>query len=446
MIKLSWHTEQRKVKDLHAWDRNPRRISDKDKDDLARSLEKFDYVEVVIINTDNRIIGGHQRVSQLLDAGKGEEKIEVRVPNRKLSNKEFEELAIRLNKNRGEWDEEKLQDFFTGDDLKAWGFNQQELNNIFDDAAEITEDEFDAEKEARKIKRPQTNPGDLYILGNHKLLCADSKDPANVSILMAADQASMVYCDPPYNINYNYESGLNKGKKVYTEQKFSDSKSIDQYRELISSTLSNAIANAGKHIHVFYWCDQNYIGMVQDVFRQHGITPKRVCFWIKNTFNPVPQSAFNKLIEPCVYGTIGSPHLNGNIKNITELLNSTNAEESFHEAMVFLDAWLIHRTHTNDYEHPTQKPLSLHEKPLKRCSSPGNIVIDLFGGGGSTLISCEQLGRKARLIEQDPIFCDVIVRRWERLTGKKAKLIRSKNSIPDGQPGKKKNHIQKAAA
>lgn len=131
MSTLSWHIEQRKIYDLKVWEENPRFMSDKDRADLDLSLKRFDYVEVVIINTDNRIIGGHQRIDRLLAAGKGEDIIDVRVPNRKLNNKEFKELAVRLNKNRGQWDDDKLEALFNTEELKNWGFDEMELEKIF---------------------------------------------------------------------------------------------------------------------------------------------------------------------------------------------------------------------------------------------------------------------------------------------------------------------------
>ena len=130
-IKLAWHTEQRRVSDLIPWDKNPHTMNEKERADLSKSLDKFDYVEVVIINTDNRLIGGHQRLNDFIAKGKQDELIDVRVPNRKLTEKEFEELAIRLNKNRGRDDEALLKQFFAADDLKDWGFGEDELNNIF---------------------------------------------------------------------------------------------------------------------------------------------------------------------------------------------------------------------------------------------------------------------------------------------------------------------------
>ncbi len=433
-VKLQWHTEQRKVSDLIVWDKNPHVMTDREKGNLSKSLDKFDYVEVVIINTDNRLIGGHQRRNDFIDKGKQDELIDVRVPNRKLTDKEFEELAIRLNKNRGHDDEALLKQFFDADDLKNWGFDEQELNDIFDDNIELKEDDFNLEAELAKIDKPKTKTGDLYLLGNHKLLCGDSTNSTDLQKIGGIGTASVIYCDPPYNIGLSYHKGIkgNTNKKTYTNEVFNDNLKDADYLQWVIKTINSALILSQQNVHVFYWCDPKYIGLIQEAFQQTKIKNKSVCFWVKNQFNPVIQMAFNRVIEPCVYGTFGKPRLNTNITNLSEILNQDVTGRNIHESVLDItDLWLAHRDKTNDYVHPTQKPITLHEKPLKRCSAPGDTVIDLFGGSGSTMITCEQLGRKALLVEQDPVFCDVIVKRWESFTGKKATKI-SKN-------GSKKN-------
>ena len=145
---------------------------------------------------------------------------------------------------------------------------------------------------------------------------------------------------------------------------------------------------------------------------------------MKNNFDPTPQVAFNKVIELCVYGTRGTPPLNPALKNLSEVMNKeANSIGLYDDLMSIVQLWLVKRDATTDYEHPTQKPITLCEKPLKRCSSPGEIILDLFGGSGSTLIAAEQLKRRAFLIEIDPTFCDLIVRRWEHFTGNHAKRL-----------------------
>jgi DNA modification methylase len=150
-----------------------------------------------------------------------------------------------------------------------------------------------------------------------------------------------------------------------------------------------------------------------------------VCLWIKNNQNCTPQVAFNKAYEPCVYGVVGKPYLNQNFTNANELLNQEigTGNQVHEEILDMIDLWIEKRDAGQDYSHPTQKPVTLNEKPLKRCSAPGHVVFSGFAGGGSDLIACEQLNRKWRGVETDLIFATVCIDRWEKFTNKKAKLL-----------------------
>ena len=174
------------------------------------------------------------------------------------------------------------------------------------------------------------------------------------------------------------------------------------------------------------WCDETYIGLIQELYKELGIENKRVCLWIKNNQNPTPQVAFNKAYESCVYGTKGKPYLNKNIHNFNEVLNKEigTGNRLLDDIEDYLNIWLVKRLPSNLYEHPTEKPVTLHEKPLRRCTKPGDKILDLFGGSGSTLIACQQMKRTAYLVEIEPIFCDLIIRRFEKFTNEKAKKIK----------------------
>lgn len=155
MEQLQWHNEKRKVKDLVPWDKNPRKLSEQAKKQLMESLEKFSLVEVPAVNLDNKIIAGHQRTLLLTLQGKGEEEIDVRVPNRMLTDEEYKEYNLRSNKNTGEWDFDVLA-FFEEDMLKNVGFTSQELDRIFKDKKD---DDFNGDKEAEKIVTPMSKRG-----------------------------------------------------------------------------------------------------------------------------------------------------------------------------------------------------------------------------------------------------------------------------------------------
>jgi len=138
-----------------------------------------------------------------------------------------------------------------------------------------------------------------------------------------------------------------------------------------------------------------------------------------------PQIAFNKAYEPCVYGAVGVPYLSEKVRNLNEVLNKEvgSGNRLLDDIEDYLSIWLVKRLPANEYEHPTQKPITLHEKPLRRCTKPGDVVLDLFAGSGSTMLACEQLNRKSYSVEIDARFCDVIISRYERMTHEKAKLI-----------------------
>jgi DNA modification methylase len=354
----------------------------------------------------------------------GIEEIDAMIPNRELNEKEEKTLNLRLNKNLGSWDEEKLKELDM-DLLLEVGFGDEELQSLFDDV-DVIDDEFDVEKAIRETKVSRVKPGEIWELGEHRLLVGDSTLLEQVKKLMGSDLADVIYCDPPYNIGLDYSKGVGTSGKYegsYTSKK--DSKKDSVYLSFIDSSIQTALAVAKPNAHLFYWCDEKYIWLTQTLFTQNKVENKRVCLWIKNNQNCTPQIAFNKMYEPCVYGIIGKPYLNKNIKNANEVLNQevTSGNQVHEEILDMINIWMEKRDNAQDYEHPTQKPVTLNEKPLKRCSAPGHIVFSGFAGGGSDLIACEQLGRKWRGVEIDLIFATVCLDRWEKFTNKKAKLI-----------------------
>ncbi len=409
--------DQIDVSILQASTYNPRKWSDKAVSDMRESITRFGLCDPLIVNgapeRKNIVIGGHLRLKVAKDLGFTE------VPVVYLNIPELEreqELNLRLNKNVGDWDEELLKLFDTNLLLDV-GFTPDELNNFFDDVLEVSDDGFDVQKELGKITVPDTKPCDMYQLGEHRLLCGSALDAKQVGKLLGTEKARVIYCDPPYNIGLDYRKGIGTKGKYTPDRVVDDSKKTHEYEAFLEQSLQNALLGSHTDAHVFYWCDERYVWLLQQLYEKLGVTNRRLCLWVKNNFDPTPQVAFNKVIETCVYGTRGSPPLNPNLKNLSEILNKdVESIGSYDDIMSLVQLWLVKRDNTADYEHPTQKPITLAEKPLKRCSSPGNIVLDLFGGSGSTLIACEQLKRKAYVMELDPTFCDVIVKRYEHFT------------------------------
>ena len=418
--KLTWHTEKRKVNDLLPYAKNPRSISDKQMNDLKKSLKKFNLVEIPAIDKDGRVLAGHQRLKVLKLLERGNEEIDVRVPNRKLTQKEYNQYLITSNAVGGDWDFEKLKSFDL-DLLLDIGLDQIDLSHLWDKELEVKSEDFDVEKELAQIKKPKTKLGDLIYLGSHRLLCGDSTNPDNLKRLFGNDRVSMIYSDPVYNIKIDYNKGIS-GKQSYGGT-VNDNKSETEYRELIKQSLESALAVARKDAHIFYWCDQTYIWLVQELYRELGIINKRVCLWIKNGQNPTPGVAFNKCYEPCIYGVRGKPYISKSIQNLNEVLNKeiTTGNSLLEETLDELDVWLVRRLSGRDYEHATSKPPKLHEKAMRRCTRPGDIILDSFSGSGSTIIAGEQLKRKVYAVELEPVFCDLTIKRYEKLTGIKAR-------------------------
>jgi DNA modification methylase len=420
MKKLIWHTETRVINDLVPYERNPRTLSDTQLKKLKKSLEKFNLVEIPAVDTDGKIIAGHQRlkVMQLLD--RGNEEIDVRVPNRKLTKKEYEQYLITSNKVTGDWDFEALKSFDL-DLLTDAGFDDLELATFWDEDLKTEDDEFDEETAVEEAKNTDIESGDLLILGKHKLLCADCTDKQAVQTLFGTEKTSMIFSDPPFNINLSYDKGV--GNKQNYGGDVDDNKSPLEYQAFIKATLEAALSVVTRDTHVFYWCDEAWVWVFQTLYNELGIKNRRLNIWLKNNASPTPTVAFNKVIELCVYGTLGSPYLAETVKDATEVMN-TELGTGNQLLEDLTNVWAAKRLKASEYEHPTSKPPSLHEKAIKRCTKSNDIILDSFAGSGSTLIAAEALKRRVYTLEQSPVFCEVVRRRYEKLTGNKAEVIK----------------------
>lgn len=401
---------------------NPRHWDARAIASLTESIKRFGLVDPLLVNSapgrEGIVIGGHFRLKIANDLGF----TEVPVVYVDIDNIEKEkELNLRLNRNLGDWDFELLKSFDI-DLLLDAGFNEADLGAVWDSALETEDDELDMEKAVEEAKDTNIKPGDLFALGNHRLLCGNSTDVNTVLRVAGAEHAVMIYTDPPYNINLNYDGGIS-GNKSYGGTT-NDAKTDAEYRYFLKQTMQNALAVMPSDSHWFYFCDQRYIGMIQSLYEELGIKNQRVALWVKNGANPVPGVAFNKAYEPCVYGTVGKPYLAA-VNNLTEIMNKEigTGNRTIDDILDLIDVWLVKRLPGQEYAHPTEKPPTLHEKALRRCTKPGDIVLDLFGGSGSTLIACEQMKRRCFMVEIEPVFIQLIINRYEKLTGDKAEKI-----------------------
>ncbi len=403
---------------------NPRFLSEKAEEDLTKSLEIYGVVEPLVINTypgrEFVLVGGHQRLKLMKKLGyKTVPTVSVYLPL-----EAEQKLNLRLNKNVGEFDLELLRNFEL-DVLLETGFDDSDLSAIWDEALEIQDDDFDVEQAVITHAEPKAKLGDLYQLGPHKLLCGDATSLADIQRLVGDERIDVTYTDSPFNIKLDYANGVStKGK--YGATKTNDSKTTEEYRQFLHDAISNAIAVSKPDAHYFYYMDQNWIWLLQTLYMELGIKHERVCLWIKNNFSPTSGNSFNKCYEPVIYGVRGKPYRNPKLLNLNEILNKeVGTGNRLHDDILdLMEIWLVKRKAGQDYLHPTEKLPSLHEKALRRCTKPGDLVLDTFGGSGSLLVACEQLKRRAYLCELDPVFCDVIIDRYAKLTGKEAILCK----------------------
>ena len=422
MKKITWTNERRKVAELLPASYNPRSLSEDEKRNLQASIVENGEVEPVVINIgtrNNTLIGGHQRC--VVYAELGIQEIDVRVPSQELTLDEEKRLNLHLNHSTGHFEFEKLKEMDM-DMLLDVGFGDEELQLMFDNV-DVLDDEYNVGRAIKEMKEPTVAPGEVWQLGDHKLMIGDSTQPDALLKLMGGDLADMIISDPPYNIGLDYSKGISTDGKyegTYTGKK--DSKKDTIYASFIDASIKAALAVTKPDAHIFYWCDEKYIWLLQTIFAENKIDNKRVCLWIKNNFNMTPQIAFNKVYEPCVYGIRGTPFMNKNIKNLNEILNAEigSGNQVHEEIMDMITLWVEKRVNAQDYTHPTEKPVTLSQKPLKRCSAPGHIILDSFAGSGSSLMAAHQLNRKWRGMEQDVVFGSIIVDRFEKFTGIKA--------------------------
>lgn len=423
MKKLVWTTVQKRVKDLLPFKQNPRYMSEEKISELKKSIQKYNLVDIPAIDVDNRVISGHQRLAVLQLLNRGDEMIDCRIPNRKLSEEEYKQYMIISNKLHGEFDEKILFENFDTDILLNSGFDKAELSDLYSDILDTEDDNFDEEAELKKIRKPKSKFGEIYQLGPHRVACSDATDLEAVKKLVGDSKIDLIYCDPVYNRKINYREGLGGTKNYHGE--VNDDRTDKEYEEFLRKTMSNALAVSNKDVHMFYYCDQIYVPMVAGLYKELGVKFQRICLWLKGIANPVPQVAFSKVYEPTVYGSRGKPYLSPNHRNFDEVLNKDigTGHEMIENFMSMIDVWAVQRLPGHSYLHATMKPVTLSDKPIKRCTKVNDNILSLFGGSSPELISAHQLKRNCFVMERSEHFVDLIIKRFESATGIKAKKI-----------------------
>ena len=384
--------ERKHTADLIPADYNPRKDlkpGDAEYEKLKRSIEQFGYVEPVIWNkTTGFVVGGHQRLKVLLDMGI----TEVECVVVEMDAEKEKALNIALNKISGEWDKDKLAlliaDLQGADfDVSLTGFEPAEIDSLFKDAqqSKVKDDDFDVEAE---LKAPViTKAGDVWTLGRHRLVCGDSTKAETFALLMGDRKANLVITDPPYNVNYEGSAGKIKN----------DNMADDAFYQFLLAAFQNteAVMADDASIYVFH-ADTEGLNF-RRAFADAGFRLSGTCIWKKQSL-VLGRSPYQWQHEPILFGW----------KKKGKHQWYTGRKES--------TIWEFDKPKKNG-DHPTMKPIPLLAYPIMNSSMSNTLVLDPFGGSGSTLIACEQTDRSCCTIELDEKFCDVIVKRYIEQVG-----------------------------
>lgn len=384
--------EKKNTADLLPADYNPRKDlkpGDAEYEKLKRSIEQFGYVEPVIWNqTTGRVVGGHQRLKVLIDMGMTEVDCVVVA----MDEEKEKALNIALNKISGDWDKDKLAlliaDLQGADfDVSLTGFEPAEIDALFKDTLKdgVKDDDFDVGAE---LAQPtMTKPGDIWTLGRHRLICGDSTKAETYDLLMGSTKANLVITDPPYNVNYEGSAGKIKNDNMADEAFYNFL--LDAYTQMHSAMADDA------SIYVFH-ADTEGLNF-RRAFADAGFYLSGCCIWKKQSL-VLGRSPYQWQHEPCLYGW------------------KKNGKHQWYTGRKETTIWEFDKPKKNG-DHPTMKPIPLLAYPIMNSSMSNSVVLDPFGGSGSTLIACEQTDRICYTVELDEKFCDVIVKRYIEQVG-----------------------------
>jgi DNA modification methylase len=378
--------------------RNPRTHSEAQVAQIAASIAEFGFNNPILVDTQAGIIAGHGRLLAARKLGLTEVPIIVLEHLTEAQKRAYIIADNQLALNAG-WDEALLraelatlqaEDF----DTSLIGFEDEELARLLA-AQDATEGLTDEDAVPALPQTPTSIPGDSWILGNHKLLVGDATVPADVERLMAGDTADLVFTDPPYNVDY----------QGYTEERLKikgDRMSAGEFKQFLESAFRSCRAAVKPGASLYVCHSSSWQREFQDALEAAGFEVRCQIIWAKNTF-AWGFGRYKFQHEPLFYAHVAGEK----------------------------DAWYGNKSQSTLWEekkpaanriHPTSKPVELVERALLNSSKSGDLVVDLFGGSGSTLIACERRNRKARLMELDPKYADCIVQRWQEYTGRAATL------------------------
>jgi DNA modification methylase len=387
------------VASLIPYARNARTHSDEQVAQIAASIAEFGFTNPILTDGERGVIAGHGRLA----AARKLELTEVPVIElthlSAIQKKAYILADNRIAANAG-WDDEllgvelaELQD--AGFDLALTGFTEDEWDALIagDEGTEGLTDE-DAVPEV--TENPVSQPGDVWLLGEHKILCGDATKAEDYKALLGDELADMTVTDPPYNVNY---ANTAKDKMRGTNRPILNDNMGDGFAGFLLLACQNILAVTKGAVYIAM--SSSELDTLQSAFRAAGGKWSTFVIWAKNTFT-MGRADYQRQYEPILYGW------------------KDGAQHYWCGARDQGDVWQIKKPHKNDL-HPTMKPVELMERAVRNSSKSRDIVLDPFGGSGTTLIACEKSGRRARLMELDPKYVDVIVKRWQLFSGKQAK-------------------------
>lgn len=407
------------ISELTPYERNARTHSDEQLDKIKNSINEFGFVSPVIIDENNMILAGHGRVEAARMAGLAE------VPYRQVTDlTEDQKKAYILADNKlsdmAGWDIDLLNEELASIELDMADFG---FDEILEEDVEIIEDDFDENED--KVEAV-AKTGELYQLGEHRLLCGDSTLEEDVYRLMGGEVADMVETDPPYNVDVSNSDGLTIENDNMSELEFVD------FIDAAFYNLSRSLKEGG----AFYvWHATRSVVAFKTALDNNSLEVKQELIWNKNQL-VMGRQDYQWKHEPCFYGwKSGASHYFINDRKQTTVIDEKplklDALTKEQAVKLLKKVLTVEKDSTvmnfdkpkhNDL-HPTMKPLDLIAYQIKNSSRKGEKVLDLFGGSGSTMMACEQLGRKCYMMEYDPHYVDVIIARWEKMTGQKAVKI-----------------------
>jgi DNA modification methylase len=359
---------------------------------VAASIKEFGFRQPIVVDSEFVVVAGHTRLLAARQLGLAEVPIHIAEGLSAAQIKAYRIADNRTNED-AEWDDEllgiELGDLQNnGFNLELTGFGSDELNKLMlpTEISGLTEDDVIPEVSEETI----TKPGDVWILGDHRLYCGDSIDPVSIGILLDGATVDMIFTDPPYNVNYSNDTG----------DKIRNDNMGEGFYEFLLSACKNMIRVCKGAVYICMGAAE--LHTLHRAFTSAGGHWSTFIIWAKNHF-ALGRSDYQRQYEPILYGwPIGAKRHWCGDRNQS-------------------DVWNFAKPSSNDL-HPTMKPVELVCRAIENSSKPGDIVLDPFAGSGSTLIACEKLDRYARVIELDQRYCDVIIKRWEIFTGKTATL------------------------